>query len=132
MKNQKRQSGKTSKLKQRILEDMMKCNYNKYVIITSNRDMMLEYQKWSDEFTLVSKNNIIIVYDPLELEFLFRGISNNCVGVYVDEPFIISREKQSQFLNEFNHINSRNSVNVYGIGTRVQQPEQTFEDYLKD
>lgn len=132
MKNEKRQSGKTTKLKQKILEDMMNCIHSKYVIITHNRNMMREYERWSNGFLLIDKNIVDIVVEPLDLECRFRGLSDHCVGVYIDEPFIIPKEKQNEFLRELEFIDTRNSVNVYGIGTRAEQPEQTFEDYLKD
>lgn len=132
MKNQQRRTGKTSKLRQRILEDMMKCNYNKYVIIVHNRNTMKEYKDWYLDFVIIDKLNIFITYEPLDLENYLRGLTDHCVGVYVDEPYIIPKDKQSQFLKVLDITDIRNSVNVYGIGTRVEQPEQTFEDYLKD
>ena len=134
MNERPRQSGKTSYLKCRVLEDMGKdrCMVSTFVYVTMNHNQAKEIQRFFDMLGL----NVYVVSGSSFINSIrdsFRGCSGHTFKVYMDEPFFIDYKVQADILDFMRSEVQRrgNTFKVFGLGTK---PECTrsdrFEDFL--
>lgn len=132
IKERPRCSGKTAELKLRFLEDALSEEYDFQVVIAHNQNYVNEFMKWGNDHKIYHHSHYKICYNQETLDNCLRGVNNQKIAVYIDEPFIMSDFRQTHIIDTLSMSGERNNIDVFGIGTRPEYTPQTFSDLIKD
>lgn len=115
MVNKERQSGKTSFLKLQLHENI---NLYNYVLVLG----------WDYRRTIELKKYYQLFYRGIFHELMdIAKFKDQNILVLIDEPFLISPEKQEELLKFFKARAVHNYIKVLGIGTKPKRHIPVFE-----
>ena len=121
--DQPRCSGKTTRLKLYAHENAQR--FDDICIIGHNHSSthgLVAYAR-----THISALKHKRVYNSVDT---MRGLTRSKILIIIDEPFLMEDEQQSGILTMLGRLELRNTIEVYGIGTRPTV--SPFDKFLKD